>query len=63
MKPAEDRIIDAAIRWYNIGVEDGRKWEAVERNNGEVIEIDENGNLKHNKKSNILRDPEGEYAL
>lgn len=60
-KKAEERIIDAAIRWYNIGVEDGRKWEAANQKDNEIIEIDEDGNINH--KVNILRDPEGEYAL
>ncbi len=59
----ENRRIEAAIRWYNIGVEDGRKWENVNQNDDEVIEIDEEGNIRHKNKLNILRDPEGEYAL
>ncbi len=62
-KSVECRIIEASIRWYNIGVEDGRKWGAPDQNNGEVIEIDEDGNFKPKSKVNILRDPEGEYAL
>ena len=62
-KSEESRRIEAAIRWYNIGVEDGRKWENANQNDNEVIEIDEEGNIRHKDKLNILRDPEGEYAL
>lgn len=61
-KGEEDRSIEVAIRWYNIGVEDGRRWEVANQNDGEVVEIDEDGNVRHKGKLNILRDPEGEYA-
>ena len=62
-KSTEDLRIETAIHWYNIGVGDGRKWEAAARNDDPVIEIDGEGNIKHKHKLNILRDPEGEYAL
>ncbi|KKM68232.1 hypothetical protein LCGC14_1462890 [marine sediment metagenome] len=61
-KSAQHRRIEAAIRWYNIGVEDGARWEVAMQNDAEVTEIDEEGNIKHQRKLNILRDPEGEYA-
>lgn len=60
-KSAGERRIDTAIKWYNIGVEDGRRWEA--RDHDKVVEIDEAGDIQRKVKLNILRDPEGEYSI
>lgn len=59
-KSAEQRNIETAVHWYNLGVTDGRKWEAADRDDS-LIEIDGEGNIRHKRKLNVLREPNGEY--